>query len=127
MSQYYPLESAFVKVMAHFCREVLHPCPQGGMLGLVLVDRQLLRASGQLRLLRTYLLKITFDGMFFTLIFDVGWLILSNLCSFVKPIEKVIFLEIYFCMVKYNKFPNLQGCLRTWCLQTHTLSHPENV
>ena len=99
MSQYYPLESAFVKVTAHFCREVPHPCPQGGMLGLVLVDRQLLRASGQLRLLRTYLLKITFDGMFFTLIFNVGWLILSIRYSFVKTIEKVFF----FWMVKCSK------------------------
>ena len=35
--------------------------------------------------------NLTFDGLFFTLIFDGGGLILSTLFQFVKTIEKVIF------------------------------------
>ena len=48
-------------------------------------------------------INFTFDGVFFTLIFDGGGLILSPLFSFVKPIEKVNFWNVLFCMVRYSQ------------------------
>ena len=52
-------------------------------------------------------------------------LFLLYLLSFVKTIEKVNFGNFLYQNVA--KFPNLQGCLRTWCPLDLPLDTPENV
>ena len=57
----------------------------------------------------------------------------SNLCRKMNCIYTyTIHIEIYLVnmyillyMVKYTKFPNVQGCLRTWCPRDHNIGKPQ--
>ena len=56
----------------------------------------------QVKINITIYLNLTFDGVFFSLIYDGGGLILSTLFQIVKIIEKANFWD-FFCVVKYNQ------------------------